>query len=206
MKYYQEITLLPDTEITLGFLWQKLFQQVHIALAENKISDTRSAIGLSFPEYGQRGFPLGSKLRVFANEESELIQLNLKEWLLSLSDYTHVKSVQSVPDSVSYVSFVRIQKKSEIRIEKDKQSKALLWSKKSGKPIEECLSELEKSQPIASLDLPFIWTESQTAKRNGLMTKFPLSIKRVNALAPKSGLFTCYGLSSAIDLVTVPDF
>ncbi|MCO4790206.1 type I-F CRISPR-associated endoribonuclease Cas6/Csy4, partial [Vibrio cholerae] len=38
MNYYQEITLLPDADIALGFLWQNVFQQVHIALVEHKVA------------------------------------------------------------------------------------------------------------------------------------------------------------------------
>ena len=66
MNYYQDITLLPDAVITLGFIWQKVYQQVHIALAENKIAENQSAIAVAFPEYGSKGFPLGSKLRLLA--------------------------------------------------------------------------------------------------------------------------------------------
>lgn len=51
MDYYQDITLLPDAEVNLGFLWQKVFQQVHIALVEHKVADNRSAIALSIPKY-----------------------------------------------------------------------------------------------------------------------------------------------------------
>ena len=39
MNYYIDITLLPDPEITLSFIQQKVYQQVHIALAENKVEE-----------------------------------------------------------------------------------------------------------------------------------------------------------------------
>ncbi|MFA0280003.1 type I-F CRISPR-associated endoribonuclease Cas6/Csy4, partial [Vibrio sp. 10N.222.55.F8] len=51
MNYYQEITLLPDAEISLGFIWQNVFQQVHIALVDNKVAANQSAIAVGFPEY-----------------------------------------------------------------------------------------------------------------------------------------------------------
>ena len=41
MKYYLDMTLLPDTDITLDFIWQKIYQQVHIALVDNKIADNQ---------------------------------------------------------------------------------------------------------------------------------------------------------------------
>ncbi|NMU26494.1 type I-F CRISPR-associated endoribonuclease Cas6/Csy4, partial [Vibrio parahaemolyticus] len=56
MDYYQEITLLPDADISLGFIWQNVFQPVHLALVDNKIAGHQSAIAVSFPEYGKSGF------------------------------------------------------------------------------------------------------------------------------------------------------
>ncbi|HHL31776.1 MAG TPA: type I-F CRISPR-associated endoribonuclease Cas6/Csy4, partial [Oceanospirillales bacterium] len=81
MNYYQDITLLPDAEITLGFIWQKVYQQVHIALADNKIAENQSAIAVAFPEYGSKGFPLGRKLRLLAETQEQLEQLDIKKWL-----------------------------------------------------------------------------------------------------------------------------
>ena len=89
MKYYQEIRLLADAEASLGFLWQKIYQQIHLALAENKVGEHESAIGLSFPGYyvpkekGKKqqgkGFPLGDKIRLFANSKEELEKLELED-------------------------------------------------------------------------------------------------------------------------------
>ena len=39
MKNYIEMTLLPDADITLNFLWEKLYQQLHLALVEIQDSD-----------------------------------------------------------------------------------------------------------------------------------------------------------------------
>ena len=36
MEYYQEITLLPCAEVSLAFLWTKVFTQLHIAFADEK--------------------------------------------------------------------------------------------------------------------------------------------------------------------------
>ncbi|MFT6209378.1 MAG: CRISPR-associated endonuclease Csy4, partial [Colwellia sp.] len=49
MKYYLDITLLPEADITLGFIWQKVYQQIHIALVDNKIGMNESAIAVAFP-------------------------------------------------------------------------------------------------------------------------------------------------------------
>ena len=66
MNYYQDITLLPDAEANIGFLWEKVFQQVHLALVEKKNPHGKSGIAVSFPGYGNKGFPLGNKLRLLA--------------------------------------------------------------------------------------------------------------------------------------------
>lgn len=47
MKYYQEITLIADEEITPYFLWGRVYAQIHIALVDNK----NPQIGVGFPQY-----------------------------------------------------------------------------------------------------------------------------------------------------------
>ncbi|ART79474.1 type I-F CRISPR-associated endoribonuclease Cas6/Csy4 [Oceanisphaera avium] len=210
MKYYQDITLLPDAESALGFLWQKIYQQVHIALVEQKVDDQHSAIAVSFPNYGSKGFPLGNKLRLLAKEKGQLEKLNLARFLSRFEDYTHQKSIQPVPESTSHVAFVRRRVKGQARIEKDMLDKALLWSKKSGQNLELCLQQLEKSKPQIKQAPAFIWMESlETKTRNPMgSAKFPLFIERVELPEANEGLFNCYGLSAVRgeQIVSVPHF
>jgi len=210
MDYYQDITLLPDGEIALGFLWQKIYQQVHIALVEQKVDDRHSAIALSFPEYGSRRFPLGTKLRVLASEISQLERLNLAKFLTRFEDYMHMESIQPVPENTTAVAFVRQQHKGQARIEKDIQSKAELWAKKSGKPLEDCLAELDKTKPKAQSNVPFVWMNSlQTQAANpDHSARFPLFIARIEVPERNAGLFNCYGLSTkrGSEAATVPHF
>jgi len=208
MQVYQDITLLPEAEIPLGFLWQKVYQQIHIALVEHKVADNESAVAVGFPEYGSKGFPLGRKLRLFARQEEVLQSLSIATYLSRLSDYVHLKSIQPVPETASYESFVRRHVKGEARIEKDHQEKAQLWATKSGKSLQECLSELAKTRPRPSNDLPFLWTESQeTKQRDGdLVQKFPLFIRRSIQPIARAGVLTCYGLSHPDELVGLPVF
>ena len=202
MKYYLDITLLPEADITLGFIWQKVYQQVHIALVDNKVSDNESAIAVSFPRYSaekrtEQAFPLGNQLRLLANAESQLTKLNIAKWLNRFEDYVHIKSIKPVPEKVAHASFVRVQVKGEARIEKDMLSKAQRWSEKSGQPLDICLAELEKSKPKANSNAPFIWLESQETKQRDLASsrKFPLFIKKVDVAEQQFGKFNCYGLS-----------
>lgn len=212
MKYYQDITLLPDSDITLGFLWQKVYQQVHIALVEQKVDEQHSAVAVSFPEYKHFGFPLGSKLRVFAKEKLQLEQLDLTQYLIRLQDYIHLKSIQPVPESAGSVAFVRKHVKGRARIERDTLDKAYLWSKKSGMDLEVCIEKLKKSQPKIGSTLPFIWMESQEtkAKRSNDSARFPLFIERIELTEEQEGegVFNCYGLSAKRDehLASVPNF
>ncbi|PCI54017.1 MAG: type I-F CRISPR-associated endoribonuclease Cas6/Csy4 [Gammaproteobacteria bacterium] len=212
MKYYLDITLLPEADITLGFIWQKVYQQVHIALVDNKVGENESAIAVAFPLYGEHAFPLGNKLRLLAADESQLIALNINSWLNRLEDYVHIKSIKPVPEDVTQVCFVRQHVKGEERIEKDMLSKAKRWSEKSGQSLDVCLLELEKSKPKADVSLPFIWLESQeTKQRNeGSASKFPLFINRISINKQQSGVFNCYGLSANHNnkgkLVSIPQF
>ncbi|MGR5205461.1 type I-F CRISPR-associated endoribonuclease Cas6/Csy4 [Vibrio sp. PNB23_22_7] len=210
MNVYQEITLLPDADISLGFLWQKVFQQVHIALVENKEATNHSDFAVGFPDYRKTNFPLGSKLRLFASENDALEQLNIQQWLVRLEDYVHIKGIKAVPDVVEYVSYLRKQVKSPERIKRDMQKKALRWAEKSGRSVEDCLVELEKNKPTAHCDLPFIYLHSQQTKQRSpdKSSKFPLFIERHVLVQAQVGRFDCYGLSAKSDshLATVPHF
>lgn len=162
MDYYQEITLLPDSTIPLDFLWQKVYQQIHIALVENKSEAGDSEVAVAFPEYGSVGFRLGKKLRLLAKTEKTLTQLNISHWLMRLADYVHIKSIQAVPEHATPISYVRQHVKGAKRLELDRYKKAQLYSVKSGQPIEVCLRAIKEPQTRSRL--PFIWMESQQTK------------------------------------------
>jgi CRISPR-associated endonuclease Csy4 len=212
MKYYLDITLLPEADITLGFIWQKVYQQIHIALVDNKVGSNESAIAIAFPLYGEHVFPLGNKLRLLADDRSQLMTLNINRWLNRFEDYVHIKSIKPVPEDATQVCFVRQHVKGEERIEKDMQSKAKYWSEKSGQPLDACLLALEKSKPKTDSSLPFIWLESQGSKQRngGSKSKFPLFIKKVDVAEQQTGVFNCYGLSANHNnegkLVSIPQF
>lgn len=211
MNYYQEVTLLPDSTVPLDFLWQKVYQQIHIALVDNQSQQGESRIAVAFPEYGSVGFRLGKKIRLHADKQSELEQLGLQKWLARLADYTHIKSIQAVPAQCEPISYIRRHVKGKSRIEADMQRKAYLWSVKSGQSLEKCLEALSASRPKANNRLPFIWVESLHSKNaEGSGRPFPLFIERVMATQAQKGKFNCYGLSLASNdsdlIATVPHF
>ena len=81
MKYYQELILLPQTEVPIYFIWSKVYMQLHLALTELQAALGEGKVGVAFPEYvfdaeAQMG-KLGSKLRVFAADAAVLQQLEV---------------------------------------------------------------------------------------------------------------------------------
>jgi CRISPR-associated endonuclease Csy4 len=210
MNYFQDVTLIPNSDISLGFLWQKIYQQIHIALVEQKVDEQHSAIAVSFPTYGSKGFPLGNKLRVLAGEKELLENLNLMIFLSRFEDYCHIRSIQSVPTNNVAVAFIRRKVKGRARVERDMYAKAERWSAKSGESLDSCLKSLERSKPKAKSDLPFIWMESQQTKLVSptKAMRFPLFIEKLKFENHQVGLFNCYGLSvlSSEKVATVPHF
>ena len=161
----------------LGFLWQKVFQQVHIALADNKIGDNESAVALSIVNYGDKDFPLGNQLRLLANSEGALQKLGIHRWLNRLSDYCHIKPIKPVPTGVSqYACFKRKPVKS---IEKKAQRRSVHLNK----PYDEVLTYLRREGRSNGCKLPFINVESQQTKKRsepGESTYFLLFIKELS--------------------------
>ena len=201
MNYYQDITLLPDADITLGFIWQKVYQQIHLALVENKTDDNHSTVAVGFPKYGNKGFPLGNKLRLFAQSEDVLHQLKIENWLSRLTDYCHIKSIQPVPDKIEgYGCFKRKQFKSNLRKEAQRRAKY------KNESLEDALAHFQHYD--TECKLPYINMISlSTRDEQQINRKFKLFIEREPEgemfAQPRPGQFDCYGLSKT---ATIPWF
>jgi CRISPR-associated endonuclease Csy4 len=198
MNYYIDITLLPDTEITLGFIWQKVYQQVHIALAENKIAENSSAIALAFPQYSLTGdkkieFPLGNKLRIFAPSEELLTKLAINNWLKRFSDHAHISSIKTVPEMVN--EFVCVKRK---QCKTNLSRLARRRAKRKNETFEQALQHYASFNDENS-KLPFINVNSLTKKE-----QFRVFIAQTKVNETVTGDFTCYGFSA--DKATVPWF
>jgi CRISPR-associated endonuclease Csy4 len=114
MHYYQEMTLLPNPEVNIHFLWSKVFQQIHLGLVEMQNVDRHIPIGLSFPRYvlSERGGYMGNRFRLFAPDESALAQFDAVKWLTRLSDYVHCTGIRTVPEKLAgYATYKRVQPK-----------------------------------------------------------------------------------------------
>jgi CRISPR-associated endonuclease Csy4 len=194
MEFYQELTLLPQDEISIHFLWSKVFQQLHLGLVELQDSQKQVPIGVSFPEYvvGEKFSLLGSKCRLFAAGQVTLENLDIGKWLQRLSDYVHVTSIRPVPNQVmGYATYQRLQAKT------NPESLARRYARRHQLSFDEAWQRYSSMQP-PSISTPFIRLDSLS---NG--QTFCLWIKKLGAQSAQAGVFSTYGLSATS---TVPEF
>ncbi len=192
MNFYQEITLLPQAEISTYFIWQKLYQQMHLALAEHKISDNVSAIGLAFPEYDAGQYLLGTRLRLFSEEKLTLKQVQCEKWLDRLKDYVDCGQIKPVPEILEGQACFK-----HIKLKGSKEKLARRRAKRKGETLQQALAHFETYEEELSR-LPYINMISQS---NG--QHFRLFIEKQTKEQPHTGVFSCYGLSNT---TTVPMF
>ncbi|MCD6433334.1 MAG: type I-F CRISPR-associated endoribonuclease Cas6/Csy4 [Sulfurimonas sp.] len=193
MNYYVDIKLLSDTEITLGFIWQKVYSQMHLALVEIKDENNTVDVGFSFPLYGEHPFPLGDTLRVLTGSKERLEALDVSKWLNRLDGYAYVGEIKEVPSDIKgYVSFGRKQFKSNTEIRR----LAKRYAKRNGISEEEALSNYELTeQKYTKLkddnQLAFVNMKSLS---NGHPMKIFIVKKEVEK--EEKGAFSTYGLSN----------
>jgi len=183
MRHYLDITLLPDGEANIGFIWQKVYGQLHLALVEQQAINGHSVIAASFPEYSDNVFPLGRKLRLFSKTREQLQKLNLAKWLNRLTDYTHCTSIKEVPPVKQYACFKRVQFDSNI------ERLARRRAKRKGESLEEALMHYSGFKEQQS-KLPFVNMQSLSKGE-----RYRLFIEQEIVEQEKEGLFSCYGLS-----------
>jgi CRISPR-associated endonuclease Csy4 len=190
MKYYIEISLLPSINISLGFLWEKMFSRIHMELVKIKGLDEKVQIGLGFPKYQSKDFPLGDKLRIFALSLSDLREFNPK--FDGLEDYIHFSEIRDVPKKVNNFSrFERIQFKTSGERLARRDIKRLNIS------YEQAINKY-KNYKERLAKTPFINIQSQSTGK-----RFCLFIKKQKCSFPVYKKFGTYGLSKTS---TVPEF
>jgi CRISPR-associated endonuclease Csy4 len=198
MKYYLDITLLPDAEASLGFLWHKIYQQVHLAIVDNKTLDNTSEVAISIPKYKKGKHPLGNTLRLLAPTKAHLKQMDINLWLEHFTDYAHCKSIREIPKEHGFVVVQRKHVKSE-KDYKIKQERMIKWRlQNAGETLEQASREVEGGVR-QSCKLPFIHVQSLSADK-----RFQLFINAFKVKEAVLGKYSCYGLS--VNGTTVPDF
>lgn len=199
MKYYQEITLIDQAEISSYFIWSKLYAQLHIALAESKDSKNKTNIGVSFPQYifeekteeKKAKVNMGKKLRLFAQSGAELQTLDIKKWLDRLTDYVHITSIREVPENIKGYA---IYKRKQVKTNAERLARHRV---KSGDiSFDEALARY--NNVVTATNLPYIQMKSLTSGQ-----PFKLFIEKQPAEQSASQVFSTYGLSSES---SIPEF
>jgi CRISPR-associated endonuclease Csy4 len=194
MGFYREITLLPNPEVSINFLWSKVFQQIHLGLVEVQDSQKQSPIGISFPGYavGEKYSLLGGKCRLFAGDEATLARFDAAKWLARLSDYVHCTGIRPVPEKVAgYAAYQRLQPKL------NKERLARRYARRHKVSYEEALRHYS-AMADKTVTVPFIRLKSLSSEQT-----FCVWIKKSMASQPADGAYNCYGLSAS---ATVPEF
>ncbi len=145
MNFYLDLKIVPDAEVPIYFIRNKIYTKFHKALYTLKATD----IGISFPSYKIK---LGDVIRIHTNE-TRLTELQATNWLGGLSGYCDMSSIQPVPNNVEYRTISRKQanmtaaklrrllKRGSISSEEAKQYKAKMFSQSLDSPY----LELESS-------------------------------------------------------------
>ena len=204
MKFYQEITLIDQAEISPYFIWSKLYTQLHIALAEIKDDSDKVGIGASFPQYifeekveNQKArINLGNKLRLFAESEADLKKLDIRKWLERLEDYVHITSIREVPSDIKgYAIYKRKQVKTNA------QRLARHRVKRGDIGFDEALARY--SNVVTKTNFPYIEMKSLSTSDQQSEKRFKLFIEKQPAEKTETQVFSTYGLSS---VSSVPEF
>lgn len=188
MNNYIELTLLPNIEedIPIYFLWEKVYQQLHLAFVEVKDANNKIPVGISFPNYDEQQHQLGCKLRLFASSEDSLKALNLEKWLSRLTDYVHITSAKTVPKSVKKYAYFK-----RPRVENNNEKMARRRAERHGINLEDARLHF-KGRQEKTCTAPFIFMSSLNSKQ-----RFPLLIQKIETdNSDTSKGFSTYGLSS----------
>jgi CRISPR-associated endonuclease Csy4 len=194
MRFYLEITLLPNPEIGINFLWSKVFQQIHLGLVEMQDEQEQIPIGVSFPEYktGEKYSVLGGKLRLLAGDEATLGRFNATQWLSRLSDYVHCTGIRPVPEKLTgYAIYQREQPKTS------NERLARRYAKRHSVDYDTAL-ERYSAMTHKTIATPFIRLKSLSGDQ-----AFCLWIKKTVVAEPSGSTFSSYGLSA---VASVPEF
>lgn len=111
MNYYFDLELLPDEEVPIFFIRNKIYSKLHKSIFDLKATD----IGVSFPKTkGKVKVILGRIVRIHSNK-NRLKELQNSNWLGGLSGYCKLSSILPVPSEVKgYKAISRIRQNMSI--------------------------------------------------------------------------------------------
>ena len=192
MKYYQELTILPSYDVPAYFIWSRVYQQIHLGFVEHQDQNGVIKYGVSFPEYQMNGKEkqLGNKLRIFAQDEVDLKNLDLAKCLSRLVDYVHFTGIRKVPGRIEYAVYGRVHQ------ENSQTQRIKRFVKRHGVSYEEA----EKLYPmkLEKCEFPYIQMQSLTNHN-----PFRLYVCKTVVTESQNKGFGSYVLSA---ISTVPEF
>lgn len=185
LNKYRELTLLPDEEMDLRFLWEQTYKELHLALSSDLVKHT---IGFSFPQYNERKRSLGCKLRIFSHSEANLKNFDIQRLVNNLSDNIHYSSIKNVPSdckTYEYFSSVTIRNPSKAkRLVKRAEARGVVLD------IDEVTRQFNELN--SKIVLPYVNMVS-----NSSGNPYPLVIARKPATSQGTTIkFSSYGLST----------
>lgn len=179
---YQELTLIPTPEIPLYTIWEHLYTQLHIGLADTYNQHNINTIGVSFPRYELSQRTLGNKLRLIAPDETTLNTLHIEKWLTRLTDYIHIKSPAEVPTNTQPIIVKRYRHRP---ITQQAKAHAERYNLEYKAALEHCLKHRQPPK-----HLPYINMHSESTQH-----PYPLVIQQTKAPQANHGRYNTYGLS-----------
>lgn len=188
---YQEISMLSGTGVNLSSIIKNVYHLLHKGFVCFTDGDN-CPFGISFPKYLSGSKPvLGDKLRVFAENEKLMEQLNLRDRLFKIKSYVKISEIRTVPATDTYAMYERVHDETNPRLA------AYRYVKRHPEvSYEEARKMLPPKKPI--LELPYIVTESASSGQT-----FSLFIKKTLCAEETMGRYNAYGLGKG---KTVPEF
>ncbi|MDI9560058.1 MAG: type I-F CRISPR-associated endoribonuclease Cas6/Csy4 [Desulfomonilia bacterium] len=197
MRYYIDITMLPKIDISAGFLWGKVFSEIHLGLHDILKSKGEQPIGIALPDKSRDcpftgKSPLGLNMRLLAYEKYDLDKLNASMRLARFRDYVSVSGIREIPHRKiqGFAHYERIRPKCDMAYYRRK-------ARRMGLNIDEVIEKFHNVEN-EYIDAPYINVISKSNDQ-----KFKLFIKERHAEDLVMKGFNCYGLSS---ISTVPLF
>lgn len=187
MDHYIDLTLIANPEIAQPHLMGALINKLHLALAAQRSEQ----IGVSFPAVQSSPVWLGNCLRIHGNQTNLAGLMNLN-WLASMRDHVHSKSVLAVPPNASFRVVSRVQAKSNPERLRRRQIR------RHGLSADEVLNQVPDTA-TERLNLPYVQLRSKSTAQ-----PFRLFIRHGKLLETATvGTFGAYGLSAT---ATIPWF
>ena len=107
MDYYVDIDVRPDPEFPAHQLMSALYAKLHRAL----VAQSRTDIGVSFPDVEAQAPRLGTRLRLHGRLEALLALLG-SDWLTGMHDHVSLTPPKQVPGNTQSRTVGRVQVKS----------------------------------------------------------------------------------------------